>query len=701
MMLAGGMSGALAGCSSEDLYNPEAVREKAEQAFGMEVDPEQDWNMLNVVSANITIQEDALTDYTFRIYTNNPLSEKTTATLLAEQKISTDNKGKASVGLTFDLPSYLNYVYVARVDSKGRRLVKVAKISNDAINVDFGTAKASQTRAAITSGELPTMECPYTTDEVNELIANAYELTDYIWYPNPWNPAADDLSSNNINDLGLVNKTSIVIKGDYNTRFYIQNETTTTYQIIVTGTYKLADTTIPQNVDLIIAEGGTLDLTDCQLNMGMNSRLIVMPGATVIDNNTSENEWTPHINNNDATSYIYNGGTMNIKWFLQNSGSFYNAHDAIFTAEAISLQNENSVITNWGKMEVNKIVGNGSQGTINNGCLLRVKEEINVLYLNQAANTALECEKIKVCEVTLRENCILRTSLLNDPSNTGGHYNDIKYVGDANGAALISAKHIGYVNVGGDCFKISGRIYFEADTYEQPAFETTIMEATTANGYALTKVGEAPIYIVPSYKGDDLSKAECVGNGNTPVEEVPEDIEPTIYTYAYEDMDKAGGDYDMNDVVLKCSIVQDGKITVSLAAAGAMKDLTVHFNNKQKGTDIALFGGKEIHEALGVAAGAVVNTGREVTAEVISETIEVGEGFSYKEHGNFYIKDKENKIHIPAFTNGFQKGDVPYAILVPVDWEYPQENVKVSTAYSKFETWAGDVTKNTDWYLQK
>ena len=111
--------GAFTSCNEvEDLYNPELVREKAKKALGLDIAADQDWNMTSVVTANVTLNEDALSDYSFRIYSGNPINDAK-AVVLADYPVKTDAQGKASASFKFEMPSYLEYVYVARVDSHG------------------------------------------------------------------------------------------------------------------------------------------------------------------------------------------------------------------------------------------------------------------------------------------------------------------------------------------------------------------------------------------------------------------------------------------------------------------------------------------------------------------------------------------------------------------------------------------------------
>ena len=74
------------------------------------------------------------------------------------------------------MPSYLGYVYVARVDDHGRRWIGTSKIQNGAISKSFGESSTTSTKA-ITDYAFPTITSPYTQDEVNAVLPDAYDLT--------------------------------------------------------------------------------------------------------------------------------------------------------------------------------------------------------------------------------------------------------------------------------------------------------------------------------------------------------------------------------------------------------------------------------------------------------------------------------------------------------------------------------------------
>ncbi len=746
------------GCTNDDVYDSEAVRQKAEKAFGIAIDPEQDWNMIETVKANISIKEDALSNYKFKVYTANPLYAESGATLLAEKTVQTDAKGNANADLIFDMPSFMEYVYVARVDDHGRRLVKSAKVNNGMLTTEFG-GNAVGTRAMETS-DLPTMECPYTEEQVDDLLKKGYDVVRKGQNgPNQYDPNLKPESLiTNVQDLehltcleGVTTHTW-VIKGIFNGNLYSNNcipdktykkfieinqewspvdngylkfqdcpIIARDFKIVIAngGTWKISGISAQiGSIDIIVAAGGTLEINST-IQMTHEARIVVMPkkemsdgtiipGGKIISTVSGGNQWSNWcINPNSDKAVIYNAGEINVKWINFNNSIIYNASGAIMNLEGLNFSNDGDVVTNWGKINVDKIVGNGEQGTINNGCLLRSKEKINVKYLNQAKNTAIECKNIYFWQLSMRENSILRATNLST-NNT-----DIRYVGAEDGDALISAENINYLNNGS--FTITDHIYFEANTYNDDGASTApnasqytgsymrvILNAMKAcSGKGLTRVGEASI-VIPGNQIDDLSKAECTGRGNKPTDYVEETDTPNCYTYAFEDMDKDGGDYDMNDVVLQCSAPQDGKINVKLVAAGASKDLTIYFKNGQNGTETALFERKEVHDIFGVSKGELVNTGSGPNCNAVSTTIAVGENFSFKNNGDFYIRDeKRRESHVPAFDPSFKTGRVPYAICVPTAWQYPAERRKIGDVYPKFNDWAGDIETGNDWYVKE
>lgn len=747
--------GTLSSCMENDLYDAEAVREKAEKAFGMAIDPNQDWNMIKTVKANISIKEDALSNYKFKIYTANPLFAESGAALLAEKSVSTDAKGNANAELTFDMPSYMEYVYVARVDDHGRRLVKSAEVDNGTLNTEFGESTVG-TRTAVTESDLSSTKkpCPYTEDEVAKMIREGYNVNDGLNHAiggaYDWN---DPKTINTLSDIekitwqkGTTKPHTLVVTSNYEEtlslelsrwnmypkfvstheeKIWIDGENgreeipvdvpTFEYPQITPHDFKVVISKNPETsasttytlkgngsgkkigcVDIIVADGGILDIQD-ELLMQADSRIIVMPGGKVIDNRPDGKTF------NFQGELIYNAGTMNIKNFDSTSDTgnlVYNAESGIITSTDIKFSNSNVVLTNWGKIETTTITGSNDsdwgQGTVNNGCLLRVTDVFRAANLNQAGGTAIECKEMRINgNLTMRENSILRAEILKMQNL------DIQYCSEQ-GHALISTKCMAQFE---SDVTINGAFYFEVGEFgtaknteqRKKDMEGWLTSAISGTNSTLSAVGEAPLAIDP----EGLSRPDCIGNGNTPNNQGGGGNEnPSYFTYAFEDQNKDGGDYDMNDVVLYCSAPKDGKITVRLVAAGASKNLTVHFKNKQANTDVALFNGSEVHDLFKVEKKVLVNTGAGPNCAEISAEIEVGEGFSYLAYGDFYIKDEQKReSHTPAFDAQLkERGNVPYGICVPKEWKYPKERCGIQYAYPGFETWAGDMNSSQNWY---
>ena len=358
-------------------------------------------------------------------------------------------------------------------------------------------------------------------------------------------------------------------------------------------------------------------------------------------------------------------------------------------------------LINWGIIDANRIVGNwgnGSQGALHNGCIIYT-DEINVLVLNLNYNAAIETTDFTANQINLRENSIVRCE--NFSSNSPNLW---QYVGVEGGKALISTEHVKYLNINtwdGAPQQISDNIYFEANTYESEWIKQCIdiaMSKTNIGGTAI--VGNVNLTI-PAGK--------CTGQGNNnepPTGTEPDPTPVQTYTYAFEDTDKGAGDYDFNDVVIKCSAPINNKITVTLVAVGAEKRINLMFqlrddnNNIVAGTTRNLF--EEVHAAFpNGATEKFINTiAGKSPFECPTVEIEVPEGFTYKNNGDFFINvvNTSTTSHLPQFTDNYEDVGVPYAILVPADWRYPQEWQRVDSAYANFANWAENALVDTNWY---
>lgn len=684
--------GALTSCNEvEDLYNPELVREKAKQALGLDIAADQDWNMTSVVTANLTLNEDALSNYSFRIYSGNPINDDK-AVVLANVPVTTDAQGKAKASFQFEMPSYLKYVYVARVDDHGRRWIGTSRVQNGVISKEFGESSSASTKA-ITDYEFPTISSPYTEDDVNSLLANAYDLTQGLTNDQGFRGMVGEMG----NTVAKIAGKGVVCNYNFGFDAFGYGE----YKLIIGegATWELpaGDLRIT-SVDIIVANGGTLKFTG-KLEFAAGARLIVMEGG-VVDNTTSTAS-RENINIS-AGCLLYNAGDLNVNTIYSDNGAcLQNDETGVWKTNTTKCAGgggwENFI--NWGKIESNEIISNGNQGTFYNACLVRA----NTLTLDKLSlreNSAIEVPYISCNAFYLRENSIVRATTIKPNQAI-----IVDYIGASNGNALLSAETL---DLNGLPQQLDTEVYVEVKNlfnngrYDEQFAVGVHQEYYTQYGfydlYKTFPIGEAPLYIIND-ETDDIEAAECTGDGNKPNDYVPPTPANTI-TYAFEDLNKEVGDYDMNDVVLKCTGPVDGKITIKLVAVGAQKNLFVYFKNKQNNQQIALFDGKEAHAALGVAEGTITNTGIGDAVSTVEQTISVESDFLFTTHGDIYIVDEQGReSHIPNFDATFVNGLPPYGICVPCDWKYPQEYVSVIKAYPSFEDWAGDVNEQ-DWYTK-
>ena len=175
--------------------------------------------------------------------------------------------------------------------------------------------------------------------------------------------------------------------------------------------------------------------------------------------------------------------------------------------------------------------------------------------------------------------------------------------------------------------------------------------------------------------------------------EVSPDVEQAMYTMCFEDRAETA-DYDMNDVVLTAKRINSTKIKLTLAACGA-KDFVLLHGVTGKGADA--FNGKEIHDLLGLTDdNPYCNTQiGGYTSNGFSKEITVDAGVTIEEFlSSIYIENLTTgkSVHMPA------AGQPPYAIIVPMRFNYPKEGSNIKKSYPGFLEWASNMNVNKDWY---
>lgn len=203
----------------------------------------------------------------------------------------------------------------------------------------------------------------------------------------------------------------------------------------------------------------------------------------------------------------------------------------------------------------------------------------------------------------------------------------------------------------------------------------------------------------------DYNDIICMVQGN--VEDFPQSetvaAKSQVFTYAFED-NLYNGDYDLNDVVIRVwrDTSKKGELTVQLVATGAAHDLQVFYDDHgvMYNEPLALFDGKEVHEAMEIEAGTFANTQTNNVSKLPKTNIKYNYSVFRYYKADFYILNKTTgkETHLPAALG--ITGGAPYAICVPFCWKWPTERTKITKAYAGFEGYAANPAVNQGWYSE-
>lgn len=673
------------------------------KTFG-EVDPNHTWNLATQVTADLAIKEDALTEYTFKVYTSDPIWG-TDAKLLAKATVKTDEVGYAETQIKFDAPSSQERYYITRTDRHGRRLLKVSDIENKKIGVKFGISNYSAESRSIVE-EFPTYTFPY---DINEMIKDATDVTETINN----NPITNRLEIANY--ITNENKTAI-INGDITiNNVCFAKWDNYIYKIIINGdvTLNIENEHQLNCFEFIILPNKSLTITGKTLTMMNNAKIFVMANARLIGNNGTGFGEKASIcldqNQDNQQCIIYNEGRIELKYLGVKRGDIFNMGTGVMVIEkSIDFQNyeDKGTLTNYGRIKTKTLEGNGQsnsgsndnkfalagqQGTVNTACFLYVEDKINIKYLNIGTNTAVESDTVVVNDLSLRASSILRTEHFAAQNATW------QFVGNNDtDRALISANIIEYLMNGGTT--IHGPIYIETDSLslEWPDREEILNSTTVNNGFTpgWGEIGSAPFLIIPDgfydEEHDDISKADCVGHGNIP-KEFEKIVDKSIeWVVAFEDLGSTG-DYDFNDAVLGISHdKENNKITVTPLAAGGTMHAKIFYNSEDLG---------EIHNLLGNDATNVPINVNNRGSEGTETEISVGENFSItKDWTNFSIQVNGKSGTVYKINPNKEAGDAPQAICMPAPWFWAKEGINIHDAYIQFGGWVTDQETYQKWH---
>lgn len=405
------------------------------------------------------------------------------------------------------------------------------------------------------------------------------------------------------------------------------------------------------------------------------------------------------------TNFIYNHGTIEAnKLTINGNGLLYNT-GIVNVAEAISVDNGESVLVNDGTLTGASLQTAGSGKVQNNGTATisgetLIDSNVNTWVNNGQYNTgdfkfnAMSDQVINNCRLNVSETFSVTLG-----DGVGGIFR-------MDGAAGVVAKNFKAkgpfrIEMGGkSVFEVTETAVFDAAKADygvygvgsEPAvFHANKIEAGSANqGYEVTYGGNLYVVANTTHFENGLSgaypyidfKNGCTENniltgGNKPAITIPAtECNPGFEGGSTPDPTPSGdiriiaedltvdesGDFDFNDVVFDIILKEPaGKTTIILRAAGGTLPLKV--------------AGREVHEAFGVATNVMVNTGGverdPVTFTVDGELDAIDVKVEVEKNGEW--------IELTA-----KEGRAPGKIAVETDYEWCNERQDIQAKYPQF-----------------
>lgn len=734
------------GCSNEmPEYKGADLQEQAKSTFPVEhIDPNQDWVMSAYRTASISVGGKASQTYDVYVFSELPTSGEATPTLASRKGV----KGGSALQLSFDVAKAQETVYIARNGEDGY-FIKPVALSGDTYTVDFASSAVRTRSFADKASEMSgnpfsSVTAPNddnfkkTAPSGSDVLANAKDAYDRtggngkagnftIVYNDGYNGTADwyNGTPKAIYITGNVTFTKLLTNTQGTFNIYVLPNATLTLPTTESNNLSLNG----KINNIYVASGGNLIASqlsannNCELNIynegtiGSKSTAITMSNGSMIYNEGTLKASNITFNSGAGNTYrgmLINKGKAEVTGDVTMTSNCSLLNDSYMHVGGSVTANQYTIwFVNTGNMTVDKNMEVSSgNNTFYNGCQIYVKETLNIDYgsgnaaFNVLSDGAFYCKDAVIGNNVVNlgaRSAFIATNSTTFKSPGGSVYQGFKTSGISSSDDMALVK-LGTVNftAGGDgkyrdnYLQTEGYMILTADNIND------IKDKVASDNISkMVKIGDNVTFTVPSDVKIVPNTSEDDGCLTwKPKKDEEQKTEQVTYTYGFEDMLLGdNSDYDFNDVVLYVTTPnENGQVDVTLEAAGATRQIAVKFKDKT-GKVTPLW--DDVHTALGVAAGTMVNTGNGtvVSSTTPKQTIGIGKGVSLKDNGDFYIVvDGKMEVHIPQYTTDFTKGDAPYAIQVPIKWKWPTEETRITDSYSGFAGWAEDVNANTDWY---
>ena len=656
----------LAGCSKADIYDAEVqVKSNAEKIFG-NIDPRQDWNLIQSGTVTITANAPLSDVVKVQILTESPFGNPY-AKVLNEAAVKKDG----TVTLVYDAPNHLDQLVAACVSSKGAYYIRVFSVGTKSVDFNFGTANA-RTRAAETYPNVQAIALGEPVKSFNALRAEAALGSSYGTVE----------MSDNTNGSGKKYYT-LWQDGSWagDRQWAVSSVSDATWKIDNGAIYKAAEA-------LSDDEAATLQAV-------IDTYLQKTGGSATTSGTNKRNNWKDIVSNSSIFE-VYNNYLISDGSPLTVTPLQMNTTEGHFNSIYYYYYNPSATLGMTSEQEADFIKGlpkfKAVPGFKGDSKLRRQKEYLLPYY---------------------GENPMPGAHAVSNSIPRGYKIGFLNKKNFANGGNVK--------NCGSACVYGDGRLnyevnhivghYFSAmsqDVSQQVYKDSTATQAETQKGKTPAGMDFTSPRIAMFTANEKTymcfeDGADCnftdmileIGHGIELVVDQPE-VANAVYTMCFEDRPNSA-DYDMNDVVLRCYRAGN-ELEVTLVAAGGNDDVYIY------GTGISKFDGNEVHaifHATDVDANGnrFVNTVKNGTRRGhISEWVTVPAGTTIPQ----YLKG----VYIINKTTGNQKieypkkvGEPPYAIIIPDEFQYPLENVRIDQAYMKFTEWAQNINVSNDWYM--
>lgn len=649
-----------------DGYNDTAIRENAQKIFG-DIDPSQDWSSINKGVIKVTADADLKDIAKVMILTESPFGNSN-AKILNTANVK---KGE-TVQMAYDAPNIYDVLFAACVDSKGNYFVQVFNVRDKEVNF-AEPASARMNRAGETFPDPADVKLGAPAKSLNTLRAEDAQAN-----PDKYTLIWDQAGYSNNVHKGAEREYPLWADGSWkDERLWTAQNGSSNGWTISNGAITKA---VTDNMDLNT------------LKWLVNYYLPKTGGEIVTSKGNKSNNWKSIVEGTNyfkqyKNHFVCNGQPLTIIPLQMNTteGQYNNIYYYYFPASKLEeYKDDDAALANYIKTLPKFKAFNGKEqkefqrttqyllpyygdGQITENMTAvsaSIPEGYLVGFMNQKANG----ESIHEC----MNGCTYGFGPLNIENNhIFGHY----FSAMSTDVSMESVKH-----------KTDGTKEKQVKYGETPYgmdFDSPRIGIFNANNKSFMCFED----------GCDCNFSDMIIEICSGVDAPSEPIEPEAmaYTMCFEDrLEEA--DYDMNDVVLRGVRLDENQIEITLIACGAYDELQIQgLYNSKKLTS------KEVHKFFNVTPGTeFINTekGKKVYPYV-SEKFNINNSVNMEDFmRQIYVINKTTgkRIEVP------KKGEPPYAIIVPQNFNYPVEFIDITKAYPLFKNWAQNSEVDKDWF---